>query len=126
MEKPSKRFQIIGKNSSSQKGYLASYAKRQNTIKNQKDLRKNSGFRNSLTNKDPFFHSPQGKILDISTIRGEDTNLSIDSEIFDYKNIFNQQLRMKALNKISSVCPVKRIFSSPTLLGRKYGKGRSS
>lgn len=115
-------------------GYLASYAKRQKNLKHVKSLTNHSPIK-LLINQSPIkiqinkiehFNTPQCKILDISSIKGETTNLSIDSSLFEYKNIFNEKLRSKALSKIPSACPSSRFLTSPTLIERKYSKTRSN
>ena len=115
-------------------GYLASYAKRQKNMKHVQSLTNHSPIKLLIgqsptkiqINKIEQFNSPQGKILDISSIKGETTNLSIDSSLFEYKNIFNEKLRSKALSKIPSARPGNRFLASPTLIERKYSKTKSN
>lgn len=111
-------------------GYLASYARRQKTLKQTKSLPNCSPVKKSIDsspvkiqlNQIEIFNTPQGKILDISSIKGEVTEISIDNSLFEYKNIFNEKLRSKALNKIPTAGPGIRLLSSPYLIERKYSK----
>ena len=112
MEK-NKQYRFISINPQNRNGYLASYTKRKNIVntgysakpsQSQKLLTQKPIYKNALSpTKSSLFTPHHEKIQDISTIIGESTCLSIDSSFFDYRSIFNENLRLQALKKIQSM-----------------------
>lgn len=137
MEK-NKQNRFISINPQNRNGYLASYTKRKNIVstgnstkpsQSQKTLTQKPIYQNALSpSKSSLFTPHHEKIQDISTIIGESTCLSIDSSFFDYRSIFNENLRLKALKKIQNMktppfhsplpnpFPSQAVFKSPKKL----------